>query len=594
MSDYDRLAEQQLRQDVAMEEPSDILNDAALGNHPKPSSGVVSPTKRKRNESATVEQSPSKRVKNNKPTKAVEQAVTMSPTTAPKKLGRPAKKQSQHMITTLPAVRKSKGDIWDPKELGAEERPQKLTANKKGQKSKSTVLQRARVVRIDNDASPVAEIQRTRRKIKPASASLKDQKSPSVNEAVDLTWRPGRKSKKAKGQGTNSGQEPPLSLRQKKVPPKPSEVIQAADDIGSKPRGGKRRTPDKLPQDDVNDGEDDAKNKSDDSNGSEEGDRTYGEAQGKAEGRQLDPERPSQEGEGNEVTEESMDLLGQEKDWEKVLKSARSVHKTKIATETIRELLLDVREAKSMYKQLRHPEDDDTLDESRAKLDEVLELIEERIESIAEDNEPSKRSEMIRDIYGRAIPDMVFLLRSALLLHTSRPRGLHNYSAIKEVVRLQTMIVDLCTKAKAWRIKPNTTHPIMKPTTSVILPYIRDMRNRVFVTELEAQKRREKIIQNRLRTLQKERELFEQSQYEAAILTQRQEDSNRRLDHIREELERLRKYKRPLTTARQAQVVKAQSMVRSSATTSHEWTKEQTGELIVQLGKRESRDRPGN
>ena len=95
-----------------------------------------------------------------------------------------------------------------------------------------------------------------------------------------------------------------------------------------------------------------------------------------------------------------------------------------------------------------------------------------RYNHISEAAAYTKRLEVIRDIYARAIPGLVYLLSSSFTFHRLHPYGLRRFKALREIVRIQEIILLLCVKAKSWKAKPNTNNPIIKPTKTTIFPYL--------------------------------------------------------------------------------------------------------------------------
>jgi len=595
ISMYEQLPEQQLREEIPMEDPSDILNDAALGTYPRSNSTVVSPTKREREEPPEVESSPNKRMRESEDQETPDQATVTPPNTGPKKLGRPKKVRRRHMISTYPAVRRTKGDIWDP-DSGPEKPSSKPAAHRQPQRPKKAMAPKAGDASTNKPSSPIGQVKgastRSPRRSTRASTKAEGQRSALLNGKVDLIKKPERDAQKAKKQKKTTRLGPPTShpkVKARSTKPRSAPTSNSISPEARKAKGVSSEKPSQnQPSDDERqDGDDDF----------EEVESNEGEAQQDPKGQQSNHDGHMQLGSDDEAASEAMDLLGQEREWKKVLESARSVHKIKLATATIRELLLDIKEAKSIYKKLINLEEiaRDEIDALNEQLRDSLDAVEQHIERISERQEPSKRPEMVRDIYARAIPQTVFLLECALILRTSQPRGLRVYSALAEVVRLQTIIVKLCMKAKSWSIKPNTSQPIVKQTTSVILPYVRDTRDKFFSKELKALYRQEKIKQNALWTQQREKDNIEQSQRDAATFSQQcsQTDPNRILNHIREEQQRLRNLRKPVASlingVRTLNVQPVPPVQKRNTGITHEWTEEEVIELIVQLGKKESR-----
>lgn len=175
-----------------------------------------------------------------------------------------------------------------------------------------------------------------------------------------------------------------------------------------------------------------------------------------------------------------LDLLGQEDDWKKIFEAAQSVcgkklrenRMPKLQTETIGTLMIDIKEARTLYERLSHYKkmDQEPPDRTWEKLQCSVDVIDKQIrhDDISEAAAYTKRSEMIRDIYARAIPGLVYLLSSSFTFHGLHPHGLRRFEALREIVRIQEIILLLCVKAKSWKAKPNTDDPIIKPTRTVI------------------------------------------------------------------------------------------------------------------------------
>ena len=547
--------EMQLRQDAAVEDPLDILNDLALPDQTTSAAAVVSPTKRKRNESAPVETSPNKRVKSSRLQDASRRPATTSPTPASKKLKRPKKDHRRHMTNIYPAV-KPGGDIWDP-EGDTPEKPQAKTAKKgKAHKSKKMMSQRQRASAVDA-SSPVSE---------GARASGKPRGRPKKK---GTGTKPGKKTA-----DTTTGIAPQSSEAVEIVLSTVPPISETAD------RGAKKGSTGNGSQHESDGHEDDVPEQEDvdsmrEASPGQEEDSEDTESQGSVEDGES-----GLDGKG-ETVEEQMDLLGQEREWKKMVEYARAVDKTRLKTTTIKALVSDIREAKQLYKHLlSHGGIDPTaVAETTDQLAKRLRDIEDRIQDIAEENEPNNRRDMIREIYSRAIPAMVLLLESALSLRTTEGHGLHGYAALKEIVRLQDMVVMLCMKAIAWKIKPNTGLPIMKPTQKVIHPYVRDMRKQ-FGAELKELSIKEKRKQNRLITAQKEK-AAEQRQAEMQVHrpTQMTEDQYRR--HTQEERQRyLNSIKGGIPIVRKPQSLNVPPVKR---TPTQEWTEEALQALLREL-----------
>ena len=293
----------------------------------------------------------------------------------------------------------------------------------------------------------------------------------------------------------------------------------------------------------------------------------------------------------DENNRRSFDLLGFEMDWERILKAAHSVGGSKLPenqiptlqTETIKVLISEVIEARTLYqnRQYDKPMDD---------LHELLSTIEDRIkhDSISEAKAFNKKSQMVRDIYARAIPALVFLLESAFSFHAVHPKGLHRYEALQDIVRLQEVIICLSMKAKIWKARPNTDKPIIKATTGTILPYTREMK-KVFEMELKEQKRKWKISQNASKTARSEEELVEYSQKQRELsTTETHKRFARGLPHIQHAREIFRGSRKPIGSLG-LQFSQENGVPRHST----HWNAEEEKELMKQLQFGYAKDQSG-
>ena len=295
------------------------------------------------------------------------------------------------------------------------------------------------------------------------------------------------------------------------------------------------------------------------------------------------------DGDGND--QRSFDLLGCEADWEKILKAAHSVGGSKLPrnkmpnmqTETIEALITKIIEARTLYQ-------NGSYDKPMDDVHEVLIAIEERVkhDSISEAKAFNKKSQMIRDIYARAIPALVLLLESAISFHALHPKGLRRYEALQDIVRVQEVIICLSMKAKMWRARPNSDKPIIKPTKGTILPYTRGMK-KVFETELVEQKRQWKIKQNASTTARSEEALavYSQEQREA-FTTETNKRVARGIPYIQREREILRGSRRPIGGV-------GPQFSQDNDVTYHStrWNAEEEKELMRQLQFGYTRDQTG-
>ena len=293
----------------------------------------------------------------------------------------------------------------------------------------------------------------------------------------------------------------------------------------------------------------------------------------------------------DENDQHSFDLLGCEVDWEKILKAAHSVGGSKLPknqmpnlqTETIKALISEVIEARTLYQ-------NGSYDKPMHDLHEVLIAIEERVkhDSISEAKAFNKKSQMIEDIYARAIPGLVLLLESAISFHALHPKGLRRYEALQDIVRVQEMIICLSTKAKMWRARPNTANPIIKPTKRTILPYTRGMK-KVFETELVEQKRKWKVRQNASMSARREEDLVEYSQEQReASMTETNKRVARGFPHIQRAREIFRGSRKPI-----GNLGPRLSQENDVPYHSTRWNAEEEKELMRQLQLGYARDQAG-
>lgn len=317
-------------------------------------------------------------------------------------------------------------------------------------------------------------------------------------------------------------------------------------------------------------------------------------------------ERSSEVVENDEEAEgqEEMEIFGEKRAWKTILKGAQSVcgpklplnHMPKLLTETIRDLVHDVKDAREVYGQLlplKGIEQDSVVGLNNDLL-KSLDAIDLKITKLSEKDAGSKGSEMIRDIYARAIPAMVFLLQSALetrIYHSDKPCDLKTLisvvTGLEEIIRLQEMAIRLCDKARYWKAKPVTTNrPIIKPTAHKIYPNLRNMHD-AFSKRLREQKRKRKVKENAFKTAQKQEDLGS-SQQASREAVRRNEIRDRRLrESIEEEAEKRRNAK---PSYRQLVQNESQAKTQSQQVNGHiessgHWSKEEDIELYIQLKK---------
>lgn len=272
-------------------------------------------------------------------------------------------------------------------------------------------------------------------------------------------------------------------------------------------------------------------------------------------------ESDEEENEGGDEAELELELFGQDEPWKTLLEGAHSVcgpklplnHMPKLLTESIRDLIHDVREARLLYDQLFPFKgfDHDSLDALNEHLRERLDAIEGQIRALSEKTAANKASEMIRDIYARAIPAMVFLLQSALVsrvYYVDRPYDLDTLNEIVngliEIVRLQNLAILLCEKATNWKAKPiPTSRPIVRPTSRKIFPCLKDMR-KAFSKSLAEHDRRRKVKQNAVDNRKRQEELAQSAQQAKQEVARKNEVLLRKIKESREQEDERRRNQR--------------------------------------------------
>ena len=566
-------------QEKSTEDIQSILIETIAKSIPK----TTSPAKRKRRDTAAEEISPKKRVRGQRRAagkgESVATTVPSAEKATPAKLGRPKKTQPlRHMTQTYPAGRKVKGDIF---KFGASKQP----ASAEAQTSKLAPQQKG--------AKAPARRVKTLRSTTQTTTPGEGHASAILNGHVDAISTPNRGARTRKGQQESSGEAPASSPVAGSRDTSGRVANQGTKRAAGRPR---KRAP---PQVNHDEGEDDAVSEQA-AAGENEPPSGPGERQESLGQDEIFHERSLQTHNDDEDDQPVLDLLGQEDEWKKIFEAARSVGRKKLRenrmpklqTETIRTLVIDIKEARTLYERLSPYKkvDQDQPDGLYEQLQRSLDAIEEQIEhdDTSEAAAYIKRSKMIRDIYACAIPALVFLLDSSFSFHGLHSQGLRRFEALLEIVRLQEMIVLLCMKAKILKANPNTDKPIKKPTTSIIFPYTRGMK-KIFKIELEQQKRKWKIKQNALKTAKSEEERIEQSQWQREESTSEKGHRNGRIfESIQREREILRSSRNRI----------GKPAVQSMQTNGHhrsntKWTEEEEKELMTQLRIGYNRDQSG-
>ncbi|KAL6714422.1 hypothetical protein ACLMJK_007845 [Lecanora helva] len=608
MSEYDQLAELQLLGHLAMEDPNKLINDMAFEGAPKFAPVVASPTKRKRNDFAAVVVSPNKRVKSSKPQSTPEVIATPYPKVGSKKLVRPNKVQKRHMIATYPVVKKPKGDIWDPTSISPETVPSRMTREEQTRKPKkvmSQTQQRPTDPSDVDDSTPAVGRVRKMTRARGKGSTEHNQGNTAPNGNVHVTGKIERKRGRPRKTKALDKKEKPSAQKNttaeatqssqttqndcEKTPPSGQGALdkeidsagkddQRAEESAGNDETNKERKVDNHEQGEVDDIREAPPDQ--DAESSKQSDEE------ESEGKYSDSDSD------NTSEDQPMDLLGQETKWDKVLESARAVPKLRYCTKAIRDLVRFIKEAQSLYNQFLHSKETNAqaLNETKTQLEGDLGDVEGKIHRIMdaqdqEKGESNKTANTVQDIYSRAIPAMVFLIESALRVRTGQSRGLHRYAALKEIIRLQSILHSLCGKVLDSGIKPKTGEPIIKPTRSVIFPYVRDMR-KAFMKELPELERQRRIQKNAKETTRKEKNRQQPRIIKQSYIQYFQEEYQK---HADEELALIgapipRKEKS--STGRDKSISSLHNKQAPFAKT-HEWTEEEVVELCEELRKME-------
>lgn len=453
-------------------------------------------------------------------------APKVSPTTTKKPSGKFEPRRStstrrRHMVEKYPGVTpiRKDGNVYDQFPHSSES---KSVADKSIQKSKSTP-------KAKNPKNPARRVKNIPT-IRDSTTAIEGHASAIFNGRVDGIGQPQGDSRKTRRSGESTGHT--LASRS------PVEDTGVKGKNAQRSNQSKKRAREASQQTRASEREKTKAGQSEATKGVEVQSNVEGESPVKSGDEGSDHEEPSQvhndqndndgvsksECDDDEEDQQNLDLLGEEKEWKKVLDAARSIcgqrllanKMPKLLTNTIKDLILHIKEARDLYERLLRfaDMDHDQMDGLRAQVEDSLTAIKERVndENISESKASPRQSEMIQDIYSRAIPALVLLLKDAFAFRARPPKGLHDYETLREIIDLQDMIIALCVKATRWKAKPLTDRPVINPTTRIIFPYVRSMRNRVFKNELAEQRRKWKNEQNASKTARREEEELEQSQ----------------------------------------------------------------------------------
>ena len=333
-------------------------------------------------------------------------------------------------------------------------------------------------------------------------------------------------------------------------------------------------------------------------------DGTATELNGREEVAESEDEDIPDSNQENDVVRD-LELFGGRNLWVKALDGARTagasrvkgeriLKRPKIATDSAKDFVALVNEARSIYTQLAS-DDLAVVDEEdvEQRLQDCHEDINEFVDNLSEDEaSEDKRAGrlLIQDVYTHIIPAMVFMLGAAVVcrsVHYSDPEDLES---LEEIVHIQAKIVRLCEKARRWKAKPITRRPITNSVANKILPSLRDLKLRCFGRELE---QRRELVKAKAR----EQALLESHRRERQRRIQEKLDfEQRRRDNLNSMPEKRRQLEVQQTVSNR-QFRQVRHLVRSHpsghSTTADRWTVEQNNALVEELLSERTRDLPG-
>ena len=306
-----------------------------------------------------------------------------------------------------------------------------------------------------------------------------------------------------------------------------------------------------------------------------------------------------------------IELFGLGRPWWIVMKGAREVgfshlkgheirEKPPLATKTVKGLVDLIKEATALYNRLEPSEMPNISVEDIHSTEERLTItngqIFEEVQELSEEKAGDKKSEIIQDIYAHAIPNLVFWLRAGMKCRTEQYRRVDDIGNLKEIVRNQDLILELCEKARRWKAKPLTDRPITNTTSNSIKPYLRDIR-KTFNMELE---KRERLVRHQSNEL-----ALAESHERRLELQKRQKQFNdhKKAAQRQKILQNLREkpspYRRRDNPSQSYPIMSSFSYPQSSypqtrqTATTEEWTDEQNHELVAQLMRPDIGHLPG-
>lgn len=301
-------------------------------------------------------------------------------------------------------------------------------------------------------------------------------------------------------------------------------------------------------------------------------------------------------------------LLGQADAWETILTEVRkncpdqklkgigkkqAVH----LTETVRNLSQVVKRARVQYTTLgKAKSHENAPSEAEKQTSQILLDIELKIKDIKKydvsgDGTEKARyegAEIIRDIYLRGVPDMIYLLRAAIDYHFLEDRNSYDTKGIQEIIRIQDMTLHLCRTAATWKQKPAVREDqrIVKHIKSVVFPKLRDDVRKAFAQEMQnlfvAERKRQNFEKRRAQLAQSAHSSQKKTELEAKQQVEV-------LHRITEDIKQTQDEYRAKLLGQDPQYNERRSVsLRPMHSGGTLWTQAEVKELLVQLQNRDS------
>ena len=581
--------------DRSVEEAASIVNDLALGDVPQSPPKPTVLGRRKRQLADALDTPPSKRIAMDGSVNGTTQETTGMSTNnnagnegrstpassavrniAPKKLPRPKKEQQKRHMTQMHAAVQRSADIWDPAPSPKKQAEQPAS----------------RPTAIDN--SPTSKVNPRPRGRPPSKKTKNAKKQQSTKQrSPDLRTQQGKSVVRAKAPKASDEGPGDVAYDSETSPRLQDEVVREGDEEEEEEEQtateGRRAREEAI----VRNGQI--------SHPPIEGAETAGAGE---EG--SDFEEPTQSidsDEDNEQVEEEVELFGQDEAWRNVLEGARSIcgpkllrnRMPKVFTKSVQELIYNVNETRTLYEHVlaSRENDRDSLNEVNDQVKETLDTIEGQIRRLSEKTAGTTAPEMIRDIFARAIPAMVFLLRSAMvsrMYYSDEQCSLQTLNetvhGLREITRVLKITTLLCEKATNWKAKPAmTSRPIVRPTTRKIFPNLKSIRV-AFARSLADQERRRKGKQNAVDSGQSWDELVRSSQHTQLEARRLNEIELRKLKESREKEDEVRRKGKRTFSQWKEDVSRVEGQFRQAdghVSSNTEWSEEEELQLYIEL-----------